>query len=70
MFTRSLSPDLGLNKAFAVTFFEAVEEPSGQDGLKLPLIVTAANNIQYQKGKQKKKKGINYDAVSALQAGS
>lgn len=55
-FTRSLSPDLGLNKAFAVTFFEAVEEPSGEDGLKLPLIVTAASNIQYRKGKQKKKR--------------
>lgn len=47
-FARSLSLDLGLNKAFAVTFFEAVKEPSGEGGLKLSLTLAAASNIQYQ----------------------
>lgn len=72
-FARSLSLDLGLNKAFAVTSFEVVKEPSREGGLKRSLIVAAANNIQYQVGKKEKKKKIkkrrNYNTVSVLQAG-
>lgn len=56
IFARSLRHDLGLNKPFAASFFEAVKEPSGEGGLKLSLIVAAANNIRYQIGKQGSRK--------------
>lgn len=50
-------------------FLEAVEEPSGADGVKLSVIVAAASNFQTQVGKAEKgwKK---YNTVSALKDGS
>lgn len=67
-FSRIFSPNLGLSKAFAVTFFEVVKRPSGEGGLKLSPIVAAANNIQYQAGEQEKKYRLKAEGrVSAPQ---
>jgi len=53
-FTGSLSPGLGLNKAFAVVFFRGSEESSGADSVKFSVIVAAASNFQTQVGKAEK----------------